>query len=285
VARSFWEISALFLLLTFIKEKKWWQVVVAGLCLGAALASKLFVIVLLPFWLVAVVLSSKNQWSKHVAIFSLCALAVVTPFWVHTAQFGGSPWYPLQMGSDALSVIGGANSWSAYIWDQSIKIWWAPWYLSISRDYVSPLIPWCLPLLFLVAWRYRKSLRVAAFWQSRQRLLVLVPIIVGEMAVWWYLPPVSSRYALTGFLCLLMVEVMAVREILSHMKPRAAQQCMKFVVAVWCGAVIFGLLPRMGVAAKTMLWVMRGADKEVYYENVRDGWIDKHLQKWIEISG
>jgi hypothetical protein len=283
IARSFWEVSALFVLLTFFREKKPWQIVVAGLCFGAALASKLFVVVLLPFWLIAVCLSSREKRLRNAVLFGGCALLVVVPFWMHTAHFGGSPWYPLQMGSDALSVIGGASSWSAYIWEQSIKLWWAPWYLSISRDYISPLITWCLPLVFLIAWRYRKSLKSLRFWQSRQRLLVMIPIIVGEMVVWWYLPPVSSRYALTGFVCLWLVEVMAVREILAHMNPKISKQFMKLVVVVWCGAVIFGLLPRLGVTAKTLFWISKGANRERYYQQARDGWIDTHLDRWLEL--
>ncbi len=274
IAKAVWELSALFFLLnTSHLTRK--NIAVAGLFFGAALGTKLFSIILLPVFIVmiAVVLSG-SQRKKHsmssVFLFICASIIVALPFYLSAFFSTGNPFYAIELHTQKLEQIGGTSSLGEYLLQRTMLLPSSLTQLTLfSRDYTTLLLLIFAPL-FLIFRKY--------IWQNKQ-LLVLSIFSIGQWIVWWYVPPLSTRYAVAGFITITIVLFICLQKYTSE-KP-AAQ---KYILLTVFLSLLFNMLPRGLVLKRNLEYITGMKSKTEYLQQFYDGSIDVNLKKWHKVQ-
>ena len=96
-----------------------------------------------------------------------------------------------------------------------------------------------------------------------------------QWLIWWYLPPLSTRYALSGFITLSLIQIYLV----SQMKKR---QMTKIILSLVVVSIWLNILPRFYVNLRSMTYILGFQTKKQYIEQFYDGWADNVLKKWYQ---
>lgn len=256
VAKSYWELTALVFL--FSQPQR---VVKAGLSLGASLATKLFSIALLP---VMVVLLWLQNGKRKTIIFIAAAIVVAVPFYIFAYAISGNVFYSLFHHVSKLEEIGGSTSPIQYLLVRTIQLPIAFYQLVFNREYTTPLLVLFIPLVI----KYWKKVR------QNNILLSLTIFSLYQLAMWWWLPPTSVRYALSGFITATIVTITLIQQ---FAKERKLLHTMLTVIIV-CGVLFMPI--RISVAARSAAYLLNMQTKQQYLEQFLDGSIDQHLKKW-----
>ncbi len=253
IAKAFWEIAAVWLLVRVldhcggISEKIW-----SALFFGASLATKLFSLFLLPVF--------------AINIFFPLSLFVALPFYVFAFQHTGNPFYSFDLHTAKLGEIGGATSLGQYLWQRTLFLPTSLTELTLfSRDYTSLLFLVFAPI-FVMNWRKMISSRP---------LLFLLFFAAAQWIIWWYIPPLSTRYALSGFAVLAILYVFTMKNYIDQ-RPRS-RSYMYITITL---SLLFALLPRFFVAQRQLRYLSGQQTKRQYIEQFYDGWIDEKLKIW-----
>jgi hypothetical protein len=257
VAKAFWEVAALF----FILEG---NVVRSGFSFGLSLASKLFSLVL---WPVMIMITLILRGWRTAMLLGAISLLVVLPFYLFTWQHVGTPFYSVQIHTAKLSEIGGNASPLKYIFRRTSQLPLIIKELSISRDYTTPLL---VPLILLAVWMLSRKK-----WQQSRELWILLLFSFAQVALWWYLPPLSVRYALSGFITLLIWCLFYLEQFWEEFP-----QSRRAVVAVLAIGILFTLAPRIFVTVRNLKYIAGQQTKREYLEQFYDGNIDQKLDAW-----
>lgn len=269
VAKAFWELCALYVLLKGIAEKQisLKSCVLIGLFLGASMGTKAFSIVLFPFYAVAVSYFLKKK--THLAGFIAASLVFSLPFYAFAYLHTGDAFYTLHHHAGKLAEIGRTDSWTHYLIRQFITLPYSYIALVFARDYVSPLIIASLPLL----WFYRKTIR-----QSHQ-LMLCAGFAGYQWLLWWFLPPTSTRYALSGFIVLLILILWSYVE----MTQKGHILAKKAIVSVLVASTLLLLIPRIYVNIRSLRYILGHQTQSEYLQQFRDGNIDRHIDNWYRL--
>lgn len=257
VAHAWWLLASIWM----IYQRRW---VWASLMFGAALATKLFSIATLP---VIVFLSWWWQRSlKPVFVVLVASLGPAVPFyawsWFHT----GHLFYSLALHTQKLGEIGGQSLWGSYIYQQ-FRLWpTSVLSLFTDRAYLSPVIWFASPLLVLL----RKM------WLDRW-VQVLGIFFLHQYFLWWFVPPSSVRYALSGFIVLLLLTMKAV-VMLSKQNHWSGTWWVVFIVTMAL------LSPRLVVNIRSWKYLSGRQTKTEYLQQFQDGHLDPHLTRWHSVS-
>lgn len=269
VAKALWECGALYVLVslaetTLPKTKKiYLSSILFGMLYGASLATKLFSILLVPLFVYL-------HWrvthrARVVALGLLCAFCVATPFYFFSWKMTGNPFVSFDMHAMKGSELIGPVPWLTYGWDKLLTFVWAPIAASfLVRDYTTPL--------FLVAFLY---LLFAMFRSKDTQIWYIAGIFsIVQLVLWWVIPPLSTRYALSGFI------VTVVFSCIHFIQSCKVQLIRKWIFLSMCLCVGVLLLPRLLTAQRDLQFVLGAQSKEQYLHQFFDGNIDQHLLKW-----
>lgn len=274
LAKGFFEISSLLFLFSFLfegslivkdnnkEDNKF--LLISGLLFGASLASKLFSIFLLPVYLFLVYIFSSDNKIRKTLYFLLSSLLLPLPFYLFAYFKTGHPFYSLIIHLEKLHEIGGNSNIFLYILDRSIKLPLSILELFTTRDYVSFIFLIFLPIIIY----YHKRLFI-------KRNLFLLIFSVYQYLLWWYLPPQSSRYAVSGFIVLTILYFKIVSDFVVTKK-----QFFWSVVLTILLSIIINFAPRMIVNNRSFKYILGNQTKQQYLEQFYDGSIDQNIKEW-----
>ncbi len=260
VAKAVWEVSSLWLLFT-TKDT-----LLSALAFGASLATKLFsLLLLIPMALVVGILKSRSK-AKKIALFMIVSLCMALPFYVRTAVYSGNPFLAAQLHVAKLDEIGGVSRPEIYFWNRTLTLPSSLMTLTFNTsDYVSFSLILLLPFVLLQA----KELK------SNSKLMSLAIFSASQWLVWWYVPPLSTRYALSGFIALTILSIYFVRK-----------WCQRFpsytlpLTLVLFMAISFNLAPRLVVAVRTLRYLANSQTTRQYIDQFKDGSNNTQLDSW-----
>ncbi len=268
VAKALWEVGAVYVLMLLEKPQQSMRttlalsILYATLC-GMSIATKEFSLVLLPFFIILYWMTVRN-W-KRSAFVTLILLCVSAPFYIFSWLQTGSPITALQQHTDRVSELTGFATWSEYLVNRTVTLPVAPVFASfLVRDYTSPLF-FLIFYWFCVQFIQKKL--------SKTQSVVFL-FVVLQLSIWWFLPPLSTRYALSGFILGFVFSIL-------HFVQTSRVQWQKHLLFVLlCSTALSMTLPRVLVAYRDMQYVLGYQTKEVYLSQFLDGNIDGPLKKW-----
>lgn len=276
VAKALWEVAAVYVLIvTYLQYRRgvipqktiWLQLTTAALLFGASLASKHFSIALLPTMLLMIWLLF-HRW-KYVIFYGSVSLFVLLPFDWRSYVLTGDPFYSMTHHFKTFSAFGNYATPAQQLLQRGIRL---PYSLLTSltvRDYISPLLVLTLPLLFWLV-RYWKKLDRTAH--------VLVLFLATQWLVWWIVPPLSTRYALSGFIILLLLITQMLAQFSSSSEKRTT-----WVLVLYCLILVTTALPRFYVNFRSWQYISGKQTKTEYIKQFYDGSIDQKLQDWHDL--
>jgi len=274
LAKAFFEITALLFLFSFLfegslivkdnnkEDNKF--LLISGLLFGASLASKLFSIFLLPVYLFLVYLFSNDNKIRKTLYFLLSSLILPLPFYLFAYFKTGHPFYSLIMHLEKMHEIGGESNIWLYILNRTIRLPLSLFELFTTRDYVSFIFLVFLPIIIY----YHKRLLT-------KENLFLVIFSVSQYLLWWYLPPQSSRYAVSGFIILTILYFKMIVDFVVIKK-----QYFWSVLLTILLSIIINFVPRMIVNKRSFNYILGNQTKQQYLEQFYDGSIDQNIKEW-----
>lgn len=263
VAKAFWEILAIYFILKSLKSKQISDSLISIFSFSASLATKLFSIFLLPTFLY-IFIKSSNFTSRIILFFAiLFSLIIPAYFYLNSYWVTGNAFYSFSIHLDKLSEIGGQSNLIKYIFDRTVLLLFSPFKLIVSRDYVSPLISILLiPVIFKIKEIFRNK-----------RLFILFVFSISQWLIWWYLPPLSTRYALSGFISLLILEI----AVLKTFNFKLTNKKILILLAIFA---FINFVPRIFVNIRSLKYLLGNQTQKEYIEQFYDGSIDQKLKDW-----
>lgn len=270
IGKAVWEIGALWVLLAARKntlslrpEISW---LVAGGLVGASIATKAFSILLLPVFLILVWLWFKESKIKAFLIFMLGLLVIAVPFYLRTWWYSGNLFLSPTLHVAKLDEIGGNSDVTAYLIhrfkEMPVSLFHLTWGIS---DYVSIIFLVFMPLLLWMIWQNRRN----------KDIIGLLLFSLSQWVIWWLVPPLSTRYALSGFIVLTILSLIASKKWIDQ---NCSYKTPIFLVLVI--AVSINLAPRLLVLKRNLQHVIGSQTQSEYLQQFKDGNIDSHLEKW-----
>ncbi len=269
VAKAYWELSAVLFLVKWHTQQQQKWLLVSALFLGASLATKLFSIFLLPVFLYLVFIWSKQHQFINLIKFLISSLVLPLPFYVFTYLKTGQPFFSFSLHLAKLAEIGNHSSLAIYVWDKTKLLYVLPAKLIFARDYTSFLLILLMPILLMFVQKIKNN----------QILLGITIFTIWQILCWWYLPPLSTRYALSGFVTWTMVSIWSVAQFSSH----ARRFYWPLLVTIFL-AVGINLAPRIAVNVRSFRYLLTTQSEENYIRQFFDGNIDQHLISWYGLD-
>ncbi len=257
VAKAFFEIVGLFFIFYYCRKN------VGLLFFSASLSTKLFSILLLPFFIFS--FGFKDFFAKK-GIVDIALLLTIPFFYYYFAYLNtGNPFYSFALHTNKLQEIGGHSNPIYFILEKMSTLPRSLVSFVIARDYVNPvLVLFFIPLI----------LKIKNIWLDTN-LRVLFVFSVAQWLVWWFVPPLSTRYALSGFISLLILGItVVVRE---YIKNKI--QSRRFLLFL----LFLGMLtitPRVIVANRSLKYILTNQTQKNYMEQFYDGSIDEKINNW-----
>ena len=269
VAKAFWEVSSLIFLIKWQVEQRQKWLIMAALLFGASLATKLFSLFLLPIFLGLVFIWSQRHKIRSLGSFLASSLLLPLPFYLFAYLKTGQPFFSFSQHLIKLAEIGGDSSLLIYLWQRTKLLIFLPVELVLAKDYTSFVLILFLPVLFLFIQKLTKN----------QLLLGISIFTIYQVLLWWYLPPLSTRYALSGFITWTTLSIWGVAQ-LSKQNPRFYQP----ILATIFLAVLINLAPRAMVNLRSSRYLLGTQTKTEYIRQFLDGHIDQHLTSWYQLD-
>ena len=270
VAKAFWEILAVLFVIKSLDSKNNLHKIKSVLAFSATLATKLFSVFLIPtylfvYWWTSAHEKKFSQW--FLLPFILLFLFPIY-FYINSYLATGNPFYSFSIHLDKLSEIGGQSNLLKYFFQRSLSLPISPIKLIFSRDYISPLVSILLIPVFL---KIKEII-------GNKKLSILFVFSASQWLLWWYLPPLSIRYALSGFITLLILEI----HILKNYSWGAHKYKIttKKLVAILLIFATINFLPRLFVNYRSLKYLLGSQTKKQYIEQFYDGSIDQKLKDW-----
>lgn len=267
VAKATWELGSIWYICRWLQSKRQSDWFKSLLFFSASLGTKLFSIFLFPLYVVLPLVLRHKSWVTYAL---LCiAIVVPLPFYLFALQQTGSPVYSLMLHTTNIAGISGAaNLWQHFI-SQTWQVLTLPWELVVAKDYTSFVLVLLSPILL---WALFKT-------KPDRKIVVLTGFTLWQLLLWWYLPPVSTRYALSGFIILAILTSWAAEK-LARKHPAAV----KPILATYIIGIVFNLLPRVYVNARQLTYLFGQQTKQEYLQQFLDGNIDLPLKSWHKLN-
>ncbi|MBU0579366.1 glycosyltransferase family 39 protein, partial [Patescibacteria group bacterium] len=157
VAKAFWEISSLIILIKWRDKQQQKWLIISALLFGASLATKLFSLFLLPVFLCLVFIWSKRDRISQILKFLIGLLVLPLPFYLFTYLKTGDLFFSFSQHLIKLGEIGGDSSLVSYAWQRTKLLSFLPVKLVMARDYTSFIPILFLPVLFFYIQKLRKN--------------------------------------------------------------------------------------------------------------------------------
>ncbi len=252
ILAAFWRVIVV---ATHAPHERLSRLLAAAIWLGFAMGSKHFNLVLiLPFafaiWL--------HYQSFFAAIFGVVvSLVVASPWYVHAYLQTGQLLYPAFIHLNELTNTPEQGT-ASFILRRIVSFPISFITILVTRDYLSPILIVLLPALYLI----RKKLHPP--------LLAILGLTLAEWVIWWFIPPFSTRYALAGFICaVILIAVWG-----SQLRNQTV------FLTIWLLLALVVFLPRLSVNLRSFRYVFFQQSREQYLEQFFDGNADDKLKKW-----
>jgi hypothetical protein len=267
VAKALWELAAVWMIVQNKTLQKH-ELRLSSLFFGASLATKLFSLFLYPVFLWSIWQKLKHYKVVVVSIALIMSGIVALPFYIFAWSNTGQPFYSFTVHQEKLAEIGGAPDTFSYLIQRTIQLPLSPIYMTfLVRDYTTILLLIFLPFL-VIFWKQiwkKTELRIFLVWGVMQWIL------------WWYLPPLSTRYALSGFIFLTIITVWIMKQLTQKKK-----YLWPMFITI-CLAIAINLLPRFIVLQRNLKYLSGQQTKEQYLQQFYDGSIDRNLKQWHKL--
>ncbi|MBP9819857.1 glycosyltransferase family 39 protein [Candidatus Woesebacteria bacterium] len=241
----------------------------AGLCFGAVIASKLFLIVLVPL-IFLLLFVNRNQNARGFWLFWFVVAMTVLPHYGFAWWHLGNPFYSLFHHINGIGAISAQKTALEYLGHQTKSLPTIAWTIGFSRDYTTPLL-WLFLPSSLYFWS-KKNLNHP----DRIPLKILFVFSTTLLVIWWYVPPLSVRYGLAGFITALLFTLTVITDYLGQRRPKL-RSALPFFLLLF---VIVAMTPRLYVGARSMRYILGHQTKRQYLNQFLDGNIDTVLKKW-----
>jgi hypothetical protein len=265
IAKAFWEVSLLWILSEFKDSKR--ALYVVGILAGATVATKAFSILLIPTILLMIMLVLQKEKTQKIFLFGLGLVTISTLFYVYIWISTGSAFASVNIHLNKLGEIGGQSNLYSYLFQRISSLPISLWNLLISADYVSITIPFLLPFLLIMT---------PTLIQRKPVLFLQFSLFAAtQWMVWWFVPPTSTRYAISGFVILVVLLFWAAEQFSKHKKQW--QLSFFFIIGI---AVLWHVAPRLVVAQRNLNYLFRNQTRKEYLHQFYDGSVDQHLDSW-----
>lgn len=264
IAKAVWELGAVWWLWRWsVTRQDRWLFGAAAL-VGASLATKFFSLLLWPFFVGVVVWLSFPRW-KEWLLFVGTSLLIPLPFWLFSWVQTGHLWFPLTLILSDFGALGGSgDSPFLQIWVRLLQLPQIVNQLLFSRDHTSFVL-----LLLLPLWpQGLKKIKLIHAW-------IWLGFIFTQLIIWWWLPPLSTRYSLSGFVVWAVMTGWVVNDVVNRDQTYKNALTLTFLIAIG-----FNLLPRIAVLPRTGKYVLGSQSKTEYLEQFYDGSINEKLRSW-----
>lgn len=266
VAKAFFEVTAILAIL-YAHKKSSRFLLLAALFFSASLATKMFSFLLLPIIIVVL----WYEWRRcglrvsYLVVLMGALFVLALPYYLGAWWYTGNPIFSFVVPITILGEIGGNASPAGYLISRAIS---SPMFLVrllLSRDYVSPL---SVAFLFPILLRIKDIL-------NEYSLKIIFVFSVFQVALWWFVPPFSTRYALSGFITLFLLGVIIVDRYFIYSKKQR-----KIFLLVLGLQVVILLIPRLIVAQRSLTYILTNQTEAEYVRQFYDGTIDDKLEAW-----
>lgn len=271
LAKAFFEISVLVLVFELIvkpiKSLSTRQLYIFsfGLSVGAVFGTKLFSILLLPIVAYFIYRVIKQYPSFDSVLLLLPGLSIPLFYYNFAYQATGNPFYSIFHHVDKLQQIGTSSSLRIYLSDKFFTLPLSFVELLTARDYVYPLIAF-IPLAYIP--------RLGTVASAKVKILLYFATI--QWLVWWFVPPLSTRYAISGFIVWLVLGILAI----SENKNIFINSSQKFISLLFWISIAVLVMPRLIVASRSIEYLTSLQSTREYLEQFYDGSIDEKITDW-----
>ncbi len=271
VAKALWEVGAVMVAWQVSQIKSNFKirtllVLLYGALCGASLATKLFSVILLPVFIYML-----WEMRPHIRVFlmsMMLMIAFAVPFWAWSWYHTGNAFVSAGIHLDKLTELTGAHSWSAYIQEKTIYSWEAPFVASFGiRDYTNPCMWLFIAYILYIMVRRR----------IMQQVIGSLLFAFFQVCIWWYIPPLSTRYALSGFIIIPLIFCI---HFVQDARVQWLERLLYMGIAASCVAL---LVPRLFVTARDLQYLLGYQTKKNYIEQFYDGNADTHLRSWHQL--
>ncbi len=265
-------VNALFMLLALYFLLMWQQnkvtfkkinrIYLSAIFLGLALSTKQYAITMLPAYLI--IISFHPQRLKSMLKFA-CIAFIVSLFWYARSYFY-SHHLIFSIQTHIYDLIA-PNGWGVLgyfvrkicLFPLSfIQIGWV-------RDYTSPLLWLLWPTIIYLSQKQKLS----------RPIWFLIIFVLFSWLTWWLVPPLSTRYALAGFMVAALVVVygLSIWAGSNRLKTNTIMGLLLFFALI-------NFLPRLLVNLRSLQYLLGRQTKAEYISQFFDGNSDSVLKKW-----
>jgi hypothetical protein len=227
-------------------------------------ASKLFSLALIPLWGLWLIWLQPKQLRQWVVALGLVMVPTL-PFYWWSYLMTGKPFVSVAEYSQYISEVGSLSNLSRYLIHQALQVWKSPWNLVTGRDYINWLV------VLMGGWLPSYIRR----WWADIPTRMALSFVAYQWLLWWFLPPLSTRYALSGFVVLVILVVRICADL--WQKSRSWQWALAILLSL---NVAFHLAPRLMVLRRQLPYLQGQETKAEYLGRFLDGNIDNQLRKW-----
>jgi len=182
LARTFFEVLALFFFLSWVEEKKNHFLYESAIMTGLAMATKILAFGTLFTFLFLIFLLKRKNFLKNAFIFGLLAILTVSPWIVLSYVNTGNPLFPLFGNHQAPGIIKGGASILTLLRESILKMPLSLWKATLyPDDILSPVFLLFLPLVLIVIWKQKLAIKLTALY-----------VLLGT----FFAPVESNRYLL-----------------------------------------------------------------------------------------
>lgn len=274
VSKGFFEIAGLLFLITFIKNNANINNVesnknlnkyrkISLLFFSASLATKLFSILLVPVFIY--IYKLKKFFSKKILVNMIFLFGIPLFYYYFAYIYTGHPFYSLVVHTQKINEIGGQQDLFTFIFYKLMSLPKSLISFIFARDYVAPIIIIFFIPIFL---KFKKILK-------SEKLKALFIYGFGQWIIWWFVPPLSTRYAISGFVALLILGLTIFLQHNSRYKQKLA-----FILFVY---TIVLMVPRVVVAKRSLKYILTPQTTKQYLEQFDDGSIDEKINDWYHL--
>ncbi|MBP7842826.1 hypothetical protein KA017_02380 [Candidatus Woesebacteria bacterium] len=259
VAKAFFEIAGLL----FIFLDKDFYKKVGLLFFAASLATKLFSLLLVPVFIFS--FGIQKFFSRKFGVYFLLLFGVPLLYYWFAYTHIGNPFYSLIVHTEKLQEIGGqANPFLFTL----LKLSTLPrslYFFMTARDYVNPILILLLIPIFM---------KIRTVWQDK-KLRTLLIFSLAQWCVWWFIPPLSTRYAISGFITMFILGT----AIITHEYTKNQKNKNQFML-VLLFFTLLAVVPRTIVARRSLQYILTNQTRQNYLQQFYDGSIDEKINSW-----
>ena len=207
LARTFFEILALFFFLRWFEEKGSW-LFKTGLMMGLSLSTKYLSLESLFVFLVLIFLFGRDNLVKNLSQFLIPSLGLAFPWYILSFFNTGNPFYPLFSGWFEIHQLGDLKTF--LITHNPVLFLTSFWQTTFQLDnLLTPVFLIFLPLILVKIWQEDKITKIVALY-----------FLFGYL-FWFLTPPSSARYLLPFIPALIFVSIKIVSSSGSSIKKIA----------------------------------------------------------------